>query len=120
MKSSIIIIASALVHLASAAALSTRQEFQVGITFIGEGSTYFQQFPTDDQPYPIGTSSFLSLNLDTYPFPDNPLIVSQISSVGGGFCTFSGLNGSSTVVYGEETVDVVPPQAQIRGDCDSA
>ncbi|KAM0804916.1 hypothetical protein BDR22DRAFT_885010 [Usnea florida] len=104
------IIASALVQLvslASAAAISARQEFEVGITFIGEGSdpsTYFQQFPTDDQPYPI----------------DNPLIVSQISSVGGGFCVFTGLNGSSTVVFGEETVDVVPPQVQVQGDCQSA
>ena len=55
-----------------------------------------------------------------YLSTDNPLIVSQISSVGGGFCTFTGLNGSSTVVFGEETVDVVPPQVQIQGDCDSA
>ena len=51
---------------------------------------------------------------------DNPLIASQISSVGGGFCVFTGLNGSSTVVFGEETVDVVPPQVQIQGDCQSA
>ena len=57
------IIASALVHLvslASAAAISVRQEFEVAITFIGEGSdpsTYFQQFPTDDQPHPIGKST---------------------------------------------------------------
>ena len=57
------IIASALVQLvslASAAAISARQEFEVGITFIGEGSdpsTYFQQFPTDNQPYPIGESN---------------------------------------------------------------
>ena len=49
-----------LVSLASAAAISARQEFEVGITFTGEGpdpSTYFQQFPTDDQPYPIGKST---------------------------------------------------------------
>ena len=49
-----------LVSLASAAAISARQEFEVSITFIGEGSdpsTYFQQFPTDDQPYPIGKST---------------------------------------------------------------
>ena len=51
---------------------------------------------------------------------DNPLIVSQISSIGGGFCVFTGLNGSSTVVFGEATVDVVPPQVQIQGDCDTA
>ena len=51
---------------------------------------------------------------------DNSLIVSQISSIGGGFCVFTGLNGSSTVVFGEETVDVVPPQVQIQGDCQSA
>ena len=49
---------------------------------------------------------------------DNSLVVSQISSVGGGFCVFTGINGSSTVVYGDETVDVTPPQVQIRGDCD--
>ena len=52
--------------------------------------------------------------------PDNPLPVSQIHSAGGGFCVFTGLNGSDTVVYGEETVDVVPAQVQVRGSCDSA
>ena len=60
------IIASALLHLASLAyaapssAIEARQEFNVAITFIGEGtnpSTYFQQFPTDNQQYPIGKLS---------------------------------------------------------------
>ena len=49
---------------------------------------------------------------------DCTLSVSQISSVGGGFCTFSGADGSSTVVVGEETVDVGPPQVLLRGTCD--
>ena len=72
------IITSALIHLASLAyaapAVEARQEFEVSITFIGEGSTYFQQFPTDNQPYPIGKSSPLPKYRNTqnshhtYPF----------------------------------------------------
>ena len=67
------IIALALVQLASfasASAISGRQEFEVSITFIGEGSnpsTYGQQFPTDDQPYPIGKPPRLD-------FPFHPII----------------------------------------------
>ena len=66
------IIASALLHLASLAyaapgsSVKPRQEFEVSITFIGEGpdpSTYSQQFPTDNQPYPISKQSFHWLNL---------------------------------------------------------
>ena len=73
------IIASALVHLASFAyaapasttAIEARQEFEVSITFTGEGSnpsSYFQQFPTDNQPYPIGTSNPQISQQATYPF----------------------------------------------------
>ena len=70
------IIASALVHLATlayaapapVAAVEARQEFEVSITFTGEGSSYFQQFPTDNQPYPIGKSSPQILQQATYPF----------------------------------------------------
>ena len=53
-------------------------------------------------------------------FLDNSLSVTSISSVGGGFCSFTGAQGSSTVVYGEADVPVNPPQVQIRGSCDNA
>ena len=70
MKSSII--ASALLYLTSSlayaapgsAAIKARQEFEVSITFTGEGptpSTYFQQFPTDNQPYAISKQPFTFL-----------------------------------------------------------
>lgn len=49
---------------------------------------------------------------------DSDLSVSQINSVGGGFCVFRGIDGSETVVFGEETVAVAPPQVQISGSCD--
>ncbi len=52
-------------------------------------------------------------------FLDNPLSVSKISSVGGAVCSFFGVDGSDTVVVGEQEVDVGPPQTQIRGVCDS-
>ncbi len=51
---------------------------------------------------------------------DNTLSVSQISSPGGAACTFFGVDGSDTFIYGEETVDVGPPQAQVSGVCDGA
>ena len=44
----------------------------------------------------------------------------MISSAGGGFCSFQGVDGSDTVVFGEETVDVGPPQTIVSGTCDIA
>ena len=51
---------------------------------------------------------------------DNTLSVSKISSPGGAECTFFGIDGSHTFIFGEETVDVGPPQAQVSGVCDGA
>jgi hypothetical protein len=54
----------------------------------------------------------------TISFTANPLSISQISSVGGGFCTFFGIDGSETTVVGAQTVPVGPPQTQVSGVCD--
>ncbi|KAN0075742.1 hypothetical protein V8E54_007012 [Elaphomyces granulatus] len=104
MKVSIIsTIVATLLAASSAAPVDNARQFQVAITFYGAaGASFTQLFPTDDQPYPI----------------TNPLSISQISSVGGGFCTFRGIDGSETVVVGEQTVPVGPPQTQISGVCD--
>ena len=47
----------------------------------------------------------------------NPLSVTSISSPGGGFCNFYGVDGGDTVLVGDETVIVAPPQAQVSGSC---
>jgi hypothetical protein len=50
--------------------------------------------------------------------PDNPLSISHISSNTAGFqCTFNGIDQSVTTVNGAETVDVGPPQTQLKGSC---
>ncbi|PWY96246.1 hypothetical protein BO94DRAFT_570591 [Aspergillus sclerotioniger CBS 115572] len=77
--------------------------FQVAITFWGaDGSSFGQNFPADDSTHAI----------------TNPMAVTNISSAGGGFCSFQGVDGSSTVVAGEVKVPVSPPQAQAWGACD--
>ena len=49
----------------------------------------------------------------------NPLSVSAVSSVGGGFCNFRGVDGSEVVVADADVRHPVdPPQAQISGSCD--
>ena len=50
---------------------------------------------------------------------DDSLSVSHISSAGGAICTIIGVDGSETTIVGEQTVDVGPPQTQIRGSCDT-
>ena len=50
--------------------------------------------------------------------PDNTLSVSQISSPGGAACTFFGVDGSDTFLFGAQSVQVGPPQAQVSGVCD--
>ena len=47
----------------------------------------------------------------------NPLSVTTITSPGGGFCNFEGVDGSENVIFGEDTVTVAPPQAQVSGSC---
>ena len=44
----------------------------------------------------------------------------MIRSAGGGFCTFTGSDGTVVVLFGEDTVDVGPPQRIVRGSCDNA
>ncbi|KAM0796648.1 hypothetical protein BDR22DRAFT_892966 [Usnea florida] len=81
------------------------RQFLASISFYGAGPGppfFFQQFPTDDSVHKI----------------NNTLSVSQISSPGGAACTFFGVDGSNTFLFGEQTVDVGPPQAQVSGVCD--
>ena len=77
------IVASALLYLVSLAyaapssAVEARQEFEVSITFTGEGSdpsTYFQQFPTDNQPYPISKLSITTQPSTVTPQPQNHIL----------------------------------------------
>ncbi|PYH96566.1 hypothetical protein BO71DRAFT_482002 [Aspergillus ellipticus CBS 707.79] len=94
------LIATALSSLAVLA--SAQAYFEVAITFTGaDGAYYNQHFPTDDNSHPI----------------TNSMVVYNISSAGGGFCTFGGVNGTDVVVFGPETVAVDPPQAMSWGDC---
>lgn len=48
---------------------------------------------------------------------DDPLSISHIKSLGGATCTFYGIDGSVTTVVGAQTVDVGPPQTQLRAVC---
>ena len=137
MKTVIISTAAALLAVvaqaapAPAPAQNEARQFQVSITFHGAGgASYSQQFPADNSVHTICTFPFIPSSALGHAFlcyaqgsndiTANPLAVSSISSVGGGFCTFSGAQGSSTVVFGEQTVPVGPPQTQIRGSCDNA
>ncbi|OJJ46699.1 hypothetical protein ASPZODRAFT_25768 [Penicilliopsis zonata CBS 506.65] len=103
MKTSVILAA---LSLASATPIaSSSAVFEVSITFNGvNGASFSQNFPADDSLVAI----------------TNPLNVSSIASVGGGFCTFTGVDGSSVVLDGEQTVSVSPPQPQKWGSCQTA
>ncbi|MCJ1456514.1 hypothetical protein MMC28_006875 [Mycoblastus sanguinarius] len=84
--------------------VSARQVFEASFVFYGASpASYEQSFPTDDTVTAI----------------NNPLSVSSIQAIGGAVCTFFGADGSSTFIYGEQTVDVSPPQPQTSGICDS-
>ena len=50
---------------------------------------------------------------------DNPLSVSHIISndTRTCLCTFNGIDGSVTTTFGDEEVDVGPPQTQASGNC---
>ncbi|KAL6716791.1 hypothetical protein ACLMJK_004703 [Lecanora helva] len=92
----------------AAPAASTPKEarvFYASLTFTGAGPNP----PSYSLSEPADSSEFLI---------DNPLSVSHISSVGGAICTITGLDGSTTTIVGEQTVDVGPPQTQVRGSCD--
>ncbi|KAK0514912.1 hypothetical protein JMJ35_002291 [Cladonia borealis] len=102
MKTFTITTSLALLVATISAAPSSKRQFDVSVTFNGaDGASYFQAFPADDSVQPI----------------TNPLSVSSISSPGGGFCSFFGADGSETVVIGDETSIVAPPQVQVSGSC---
>lgn len=50
---------------------------------------------------------------------DNTLSVSHIiaDNTNSGVCTFNGIDGSVTVLSGETTADVGPPQQLVSGSC---
>ncbi|PYH67357.1 uncharacterized protein BO88DRAFT_406243 [Aspergillus vadensis CBS 113365] len=103
MKTSFITAACSTFAALSSAAPTDSSTFEVAITFWGaDGSSFFQTFPADDTTHAI----------------TNQLSITKISSVGGGFCSFQGVDGSTTVVAGEVTVPVSPPQTQVSGTCD--
>ncbi|EHA23784.1 hypothetical protein CBS63078_2234 [Aspergillus niger] len=103
MKTTFITAACSTFAALASAAPTDNSAFEVAITFWGaDGSSFSQNFPADDSTHAI----------------TNQLSITKISSVGGGFCTFQGIDGSSTVVVGEVTVPVSPPQTQVSGTCD--
>ncbi|KAF9887506.1 hypothetical protein FE257_010084 [Aspergillus nanangensis] len=74
------------------------------IRFEGAADAGFTQgFLVDDQIYGIF----------------DKLSISHIKGAEGAVCTFHGVDGSTTVVSGSQTVDVGPPQTQIWGTCKS-
>ncbi|KAL2012066.1 hypothetical protein VTN00DRAFT_4784 [Thermoascus crustaceus] len=100
MKFSLLSVAAALAAVSQAAPGAATSKAH--ITFIGAaGASFSQDFPTDGSVVPI----------------TNPLSISHIASKGGATCTFYGIDGSVTTVVGAETVDVGPPQTQIKGTC---
>jgi hypothetical protein len=48
---------------------------------------------------------------------DNPLVVHRVTSPGGGFCTFVGVEGESVVIYAEDEKVLAVPQAMSWGSC---
>ena len=83
-----------------------KRAFQVSITFHSpDGTSFSQLFPADNSVHDVS---------------NQVKTISSISSPGGGFCTFRGADGSSTVVYSEADEPVNPPQPQLSGSCDNA
>ncbi|KAJ0420256.1 hypothetical protein BJY00DRAFT_313194 [Aspergillus carlsbadensis] len=104
MKSSIIAATmTAFVALSTASPMDVEsRQFQVSVTFHGEGDqSYSLLVPADRTPVQI----------------DNPLIVHRITSPGGGFCTFVGVEGESVVIYAEDEKVLSVPQAMSWGTC---
>ncbi|KAL2829130.1 hypothetical protein BJY01DRAFT_228022, partial [Aspergillus pseudoustus] len=103
MKFTTLAFASLLTSLAAATPLSAEsRQFQVSATFYGEGDqSYSLLFPADASSVQI----------------DNPLVVHRITSPGGGFCTFVGVEGESVVIYAEDDKTLTVPQAMSWGSC---
>ncbi|PKY00688.1 hypothetical protein P168DRAFT_330037 [Aspergillus campestris IBT 28561] len=97
MKTSVIV-----ATIASLASLTAA--FDVAVTFRGgRGERFGQSFPTDASSHAI----------------TNPMIVFEISSPGGGFCTFVGAEGETVVIYAEDRKKLKKPQRMVRGSCDN-
>lgn len=47
------------------------------------------------------------------------MIVYSISSPGGGFCTFVGVEGEDVVIFAEDEETLTTPQAMKWGSCDN-
>ncbi|OJJ52860.1 hypothetical protein ASPSYDRAFT_95226 [Aspergillus sydowii CBS 593.65] len=92
---------SVVTALATLAALTSA--FDVSVTFYGENNedSYSLLVPTDRTPVQI----------------DNPLVVHRVTSPGGGFCTFVGVDGESVVIYAEDEKFLETPQAMKWGSC---
>lgn len=99
----------------------------MGLTFYGvDGSSYSETFPADTTLVKIG--KFLNLThwkqggeretRANAPL-DNPTVVKSIYSNGGGFCTITGVDGSTVVIAGEGNYTVTPAQAQASGSSDN-
>jgi hypothetical protein len=102
MKTSIIAAITALSSLVAANPLNKR--FNVSVTFYGEnGDSYGMLFPTDTSRVEI----------------TNPMVVNRITSPGGGFCTFVGVEGETVVIYAEDDKTLETPQAMKWGSCDN-
>ncbi|KAL4801833.1 hypothetical protein BDV18DRAFT_70174 [Aspergillus unguis] len=88
-----------------AALLSLTNAFDVSLTFYGENNeeSYSLSIPTDTNSVQI----------------DNPLVVYRITSPGGGFCTLTGVEGESVVIYAEDDKTLEVPQAMSWGACDN-
>ncbi|KAL4781981.1 hypothetical protein BJX76DRAFT_333891 [Aspergillus varians] len=90
--------------LATIAALTTlTSAFNVSVSFYGENDeeSYSLSVPTDRTTVNI----------------DNPLVVHRVTSPGGGFCTFVGVEGESVVIYSQDEQFLDTPQAMSWGTC---
>lgn len=106
--------------IASLASLTAA--FDVAVTFKGaRGERFGQTFPTDASSHAISMYSHVySCGMDQSTNSlANPMIVFEISSPGGGFCTFIGAEGESVVIYAEDTKKLKKPQPMVRGSCDN-
>ncbi|KAL3461972.1 hypothetical protein BJX64DRAFT_288924 [Aspergillus heterothallicus] len=103
MKTSLLASLAALTAFATATPLGPEsRQFQVSVTFYGEGDeSYSLLVPADRTVVNI----------------DNPLVVHRVTSPGGGFCTFVGVQGESVVIYAEDDETLTVPQAMSWGTC---
>ncbi|PTU22289.1 hypothetical protein P175DRAFT_0498825 [Aspergillus ochraceoroseus IBT 24754] len=105
MKGSIFATACTTLLMALATATPTEKRvFDVSITFHGaDNQSYTMLFPADINSVKI----------------DNPMVVHSISSPGGGFCTLTGTEGETVVIYAEDEQTLKTPQPMAWGACDN-